>query len=328
LEDLAEEPLTAHGDRNTLETANLYLTIIEELASIIPDTGVQSIAPILVEKMDLLLHKLIVMQPNLNDFTEDRDSIASANNPTARFRESAERALAFWFSALLRMVVIHRPAFTVPVSAPKLGNISEKIRLLISILCISLSQLLRHLLCFLPTSDYIPRSPLLGDCHPIQRVLMQTHALDVAASLIDAFPNEARHQCARFLKEKCTPCISFQKDSRLAYLLGPIPDSPSSISLQPASLPSPAASSFTPAPTPSGNFLVGTQQSTASAGIPTAMAEGANPIASRLRLQYRGHVIGPYPIRPWELVEDAAPIVGVNDTAVSLGYFDARRVRA
>ena len=49
---------------------------------------------------------------------------------------------------------------------------------------------------------------------------------------------------------------------------------------------------------------------------------------SRLQIQYRGRVIGPYPLRSWELLEDAAPLVGVNDTAVGLGYFDARRVKA
>lgn len=279
--------------------------------------------------MDLLLHKLIVMQPNFNNLAENRHSMTGPNDPTTRFRANAERTLAFWFSALLRMVVIHRPAFTVPVSAAKLSNLSEQIRLLISILCISLSQLPRHLLCFLPTEDYSPRSPPPGDSHPSSGILMQTHALDVVASLIDAFPDEARYQCARFLREKGTPSIKFQKASQFAYLLGPIPDSPSSISLQPASLPSPVASGFTPTPTPSGSSLVGTQQSTMSAGTPSGpAAEGPNSITSRIRFQYRGRIIGPYPLRPWELLEDAAPIVGVNDTAVSLGYFDARRVRA
>lgn len=51
-------------------------------------------------------------------------------------------------------------------------------------------------------------------------------------------------------------------------------------------------------------------------------------MANRLRLQHRGRVIGPYPVRPWELLEDAAPFLGINDTAVNLGFFDARRVRA
>lgn len=30
--------------------------------------------------------------------------------------------------------------------------------------------------------------------------------------------------------------------------------------------------------------------------------------------------------KPWEMLVDATPVVGVNDTALSLGLFGARRV--
>lgn len=330
---LLENPNPAEGpsgaSRNSLETAKLYLTIIEELAGSIPDAGVQSIAPILVEKMDLLLHKLIVMQTNFNNFARNRLSMAGASDATTRLRANFERAIAFWFSALLRMVVIHRPAFTVPASAPKLSNLPEQIRLLVSIFCISLSRRPSHSQRLPPTAGYFPHATPPSDRQPCPGILMQTHALDVAASLIDTFPAEARYQCVRFLKEKCQPFMKFQNDPRFAYLLGPIPDSPCSTSLQPPSLPSPAASGSTPTPTPGGNAPFGPQQPAASTGnLATALSEGANSLSSHFRLQYRGRTIGPYPLRPWELLEDAAPIVGVNDTAVSLGYFDARRVRA
>lgn len=37
--------------------------------------------------------------------------------------------------------------------------------------------------------------------------------------------------------------------------------------------------------------------------------------------------MGRFPLRPWEMLEESAPVIGVNDTAVDLGWFAARRVR-
>jgi hypothetical protein len=34
----------------------------------------------------------------------------------------------------------------------------------------------------------------------------------------------------------------------------------------------------------------------------------------------------PYSLRNWELLEEPTPNIGVNDTAVSLGLFQARKV--
>ena len=300
----------------------MYLMVIEELASSVPDAGVQSVATILVEKMNLLSQKRIIGQTNFNLFAENKQD--HLTGPIA----DVEKALAFWFSALLRMVVIHSPAFTVSAPDPKLNNLTEQTRLLVSIICISLSCHLRDSLRLFPTRDYFPRAMSSMDCVPCIGLLMQTYALDVAASPIDIFPDEARHQCARFLKEKCPHFIKFQNDSWVAYLLGPIPDSPSCFALQPMSLPSPNPSSSTPTQTPSANAPVGSQQPATSTGISTVPPEGPNTIGKRFRLQNRGWVIGGYPLRPWELLEDAAPIMGVNDTAVSLRYFDTRRVRA
>lgn len=247
-----------------------------------------------------------------------------------RSRTQFERALAFWFSALLRMIVLHRTAFSVPSAAVRPNALPEQTRLLISIFCISLARLPDSVLRLFPAADYFPHSMRAADCRPCPGILLQTHALDVAASLIDMFPDEARHQCARYLREKCPPFARVQNDSRFLYLLGPLGDSPSSNITLPVSIPSPAASGSTPAPTPSGNSTGGfshPQQPAFVSGVPPGLPDGLNCAASHLCLQYRGRVIGAYPVRPWELLEDAAPIAGTNDTAVSLGYFDARRVR-
>ena len=322
---LLEEPISDIPDSadklGSLETARLYLTIIEELAGSIPDSGAPSVASVLVEKMDSLLHKVITMHNN---------ALAYPKGPSNQGRPQFERALAFWFSAMLRMAVLHRSAFVQPPAALKVGPPQEQLRLLTSILCIALSRLPGDALRLFPAADYFPHPTAAEDFRPCPGILLQTHALDVAASLIDIFPDEVRHQCARFLKEKCPSFVPFQNDSRFLYLLGPIADQYST-NAQQLSAPSPAASASTPTSTPAPFSAVGpspAQQSVAAAsGLSTGM-DSSNNMANRLRLQHRGRVLGPYPVRPWELLEDAAPFLGANDTAVNLGYFDARRVRA
>ncbi|KAJ5124749.1 uncharacterized protein N7515_008574 [Penicillium bovifimosum] len=293
----------------SLQTARMYLTIIEELASSIPDSGAPAVASVLVEKMDSLLHKIIVMHNN----TPPK---GPANPDRARF----ERALSLWFSALLRLTVLHRSAFIQPPAILKTNPTHEQLRILTSIICIALSRLPSDPPQLSPSSS--TDITQAGDTFTIP-TLLQTHALDVAASLIDIFPDEVRHQCARFLREKCPPFLPFQNDPRYIYLLGPIADShPATTQV---SVASPAAS------TPASALFPGSSPAQPSMPVPgpsTGLSDDPNGIASRLRLQHRGRVVGPYQVRPWELLEDAAPFLGVNDTAVNLGYFDARRVRA
>lgn len=270
------------------------------------------------------------MQTNFNNVTMNRHGAATTQ--ILQSRSNFERSLAFWFSAFLRMIVIHRSAFTMPSPAPRANGLQEQSRLLISILCISLARLPDSVIRLFPAADYFPHPIPSQGYRPCPGILLQTHALDVAASLIDTFPDEARQQCARFLKEKCPPFLQYQNDSRFIYLLGPMSDAAALNSLQAASLPSPAAGGSTPTPTPSSALPGAPSNPQPTAMTPAvtsaSLSEGINCVASHLRLQYRGRAMGPYPVRPWELLEDAAPIVGVNDTAVNLKYFDARRVRA
>ncbi|KAL2853888.1 hypothetical protein BJY01DRAFT_206027 [Aspergillus pseudoustus] len=328
--DASSVPATATGS-SSIESAKLYLAIIEKLAFSIPEAGVPSVAPHLVERFDLLLQRLIIMQTNLNSFSENRQGMSSG--PAVMSRFNFERSLAFWFSALLRMTVLHRAAFNASTMlAPKPGSLQEQTRLLVSIFCISLARLPDNILRLFPTANYFPHGVQPQNFRPCPGILLQTHALDVAASLIDTFPDEARLQCARFLKEKCPPFLQFQNDRRFLYLLGPMADGATASSQLPASVSSPAAGGSTPTPTPSGP-LPGVpsnqpQPATGSTSCLPGLSENVSSAADRLRIQHRGRVIGPYPARPWELLEDAAPIMGVNDTAVSLKLFDTRRIRA
>lgn len=338
LESLVDDKSSASTNYSgSLETARVCLTIIEELAYSVPDAGVPSIAPLLVEKMDTLLHKLVIMQTNFASFAENKGD--SGGDPAVNIRLNFERGLAFWFSVLLRMVVIHRSAFTSSSSsslAPKPNALHEQSRILISIFCISLARFPGNLLRHFPAADYFPCRPIQpNEYRPCPGILLQTHALDVAASLIDTFPDEARHHCARFLKEKCPPFAQFQNDPRFVYLLGPIPGGTAhanaSQQAAPASVPSPAASAPTPTPSstsqppPAATAAAASASPCLSSGL---LSETSNSVSGHLRLQHHGRTVGTYPIRPWELLEDAAPLAGVNDTAVSLRYFDARRVKA
>lgn len=313
---LLEEPMTdvsGSHQSDSLENARLYLTIIEQLASSIPDAGVPSITSVLVEKMDSLFQRVISIQ----------------NNASNQTRPTFERPLAFWFSAILRMIVLHRSAFAQPSAALKHNFSHDQLRLLAPILCIALSPFPGDMLRELPVVEHQHPAAIDGS-RPRPGVSLKTHALDVAASLIDMFSDEVRHQCARFLKEKCYPFIPAQNDPRLIYLLGPIADQYST-NAQQISASSPAGSASTPTPTPISFSSVGpspAQQSVAAASGLSTGSDDSNNISNRLRLQHRGRTLGPYPVRPWELLEDAAPFLGINDTAVNLGYFDARRVRA
>ncbi|KAJ5116402.1 hypothetical protein N7456_000750 [Penicillium angulare] len=300
------------SDNDHYSAAKMYLTIIEELANSIPDVGTPSLAIVLVEKMDALLHKLVALQNSFKSTKNLRNA-----SPTSQGRPNLERSLAFWFSTLLRMVVIHRASFMHP---PAL----KQSRLLVIIFCIALSRLPSD---FLGPGDFL--RPESSKRHPSQpAVMLQTYALDVAASLIDGFSDEVRHHCSRFLREKCPPFAALQNDPRFVYLLGPIGDFATTNLLQSTSAPSPVASGATPGSTANVNAPAHLSQYPATpSGTPSGMAEAANFTGNRLRLQHRGRTIGSYPIRPWELLEDAAPFVSANDTAVNLSYFNARRVR-
>lgn len=324
LEESTEAP---SSPRNivTLQTAKLYLTIIEELAGSIPESGTPAVASALVEKMDTLLQKILTMRPNSND----NDKKGSGVSP-GQERSHFERSLAFWFSALLRMVVLHRASFMQPSPTLKIGSSQEQSRLLTSIFCVALSRLPGEVLRLFPGADYFPRPSAFEDHCPCPGILLQTHALDVAASLIDVFPDEVRLQCTKFLKDKCPPFVPLQNDTRFSYLLGPMSNiSPSTAALQSASAPSPAASAPTPTPSSATYPASATyqQQPAQSSASSIGLAESSSCMANRLRLDHRGRIGAPYPIRSWELLEDAAPFLGVNDTAINLSYFDARRVR-
>lgn len=288
--------LESTGDLNVEATpedaAAVYLSIVEELAYSIPEFGVPSVEPVLVDKMNTLLQRTFATDKSSNDSS----------------------SMLFWVSTLLRLCVIHFP--TLPqTTGPKPGAFDPS-RLLIAICCISLSPLLSNPFY---SSDTQPNTK------PLQNPSsLQTHALDIASSILDSIPDESRHQCIRILRDRLPAPFHVQNDSRLLFLFGPITDSslpqpptqqqqqqqPANQSPLPIPTSSTSAPSSTPLPTPT-----------------PPKDDNPTSLENRLYLQSRGTLV-PYHLRAWEMLGEAAPIVGANDTAVGLGYFGARRSRA
>lgn len=313
--------LAIHGN------AKVYLCIIDGLAYSIPEGGVPSIGPVLVEKMNTLLQKLIMIQMTCRNLREDPSSVE--HEQIARTLAICEESFLFWFTAMLRMVKIHRAAFDQPWS-PTLQRphaLLDQSRLLVSICCLALSPLNLTSRPPVGTSSVSMTALEQQALEQQARVgnTIQTYALDIASSLIDTLPDEARVQCARFLKDRCPPFLHVQNEPRLLYLFGPVSDIIPAGSTQSVSGSSPAPSgAMSSALTPSANPP---SANTGVVAAPAGISEDPNAMANRLRVQSRGRVLGPYHLRPWEMLEEAAPVVGANDTAVDLNFFSARKVR-
>ncbi|PGH09502.1 hypothetical protein GX51_00607 [Blastomyces parvus] len=336
-------------------SALVCLRIVEDLSFSIPETGSTSLCPTLIEKMNMILHKITTLENNLMDanITQDNEHAAAIRQAHAVQQASI---ITFWFSVLLRLVAIHRS--TVAPGTLSKSDLADQTRLLISINCIALSRTLSPkppagLTPFLSTNPLTPTTPSqeLRPHFPFHitdtgiSTSLQAQALDVAATLLDSIPDDSRQQCGRFLRDRCPPFLHPQNDPRLLFLLGPLAadTQPSSSTTQSSqqqpvgsmlsqanpgtpgtpATPAAAASVGATAPSTSHQFQGGNVYNAATFNP----LDDQNSIVGKLRVQQRGRIVGPYPLRPWEMLEESAPVIGVNDTAVNLGWFAARRVR-
>lgn len=278
-------------------------------------------APLLAEKMSTLLNKLIALQNGARNICGNEGLMTTAQ--IGQKVSTFGRYSAFWITALLRMVLIHCSAFTCSSPLGKPGLLDQT-RLLIAVCIIAISQAPSGLVAESQANVYSPPEQQRGQ----SLRQLQTYAFDVAACLVDVLPEEARQQCARFLKERCPSALHVQNNPRLLYLLGPVADLAPCAQSQATSGSPPATSGSASTPSSSSNIPTGTSANLQSGPSATAFAgpfEDPNNPANRLRIQHRGRVVGVYPFRPWEMLEGAAPVVGVNDTAVALGFFSARK---
>ncbi|OAX82239.1 hypothetical protein ACJ72_03402 [Emergomyces africanus] len=327
-------------------SALVCLRIVEDLSFSVPETGIPSLGPMLLDKMNMILQKVTTLENNVMSANATQN-----NDQGAAIRQSTQESIVtFWFSVMLRLVSIHRSTFT-PGSLSK-SDLADQTRLLISISCIALSKTLspkipRPPLPFTSIDPFAPTTfepvpqpqPSLHGTNSGISTTLQTQALDVAATLLDSLPDDARHQCTRFLRDRCPPFLHPQNDTRLLFLLGPLaadtqpsPSTTQSSQQQPVGPTPPQATPGTPA-TPATPTAAGapSSQQFQSGNIYNAASfipfDDPNSLVGKLRVQQRGRIVGPYPLRPWEMLEESAPVIGVNDTAVNLGWFGARRMR-
>lgn len=266
--------------------------------------------------MNILLQKLFTMHMNVRTWTEQRSR--SSQEAMTRSLSDSEENFVFWLTAMLQMIRIHRAAFDLPASAgnQRMGAYAELSRLLIIICCLALSRTPLGL-TVQPRLDLSASSYFLASAKEVRAGnTIQTYALDIASSLVDSLSDEARQHCANFIKERFPPALNVQNDTRLQYLFGPIADNLGGVLPSSMSVSSPAATL-----TPSNN------PANAAGGAGGNAIEDPLALNNRLRVQSRGRVIGSYPVRPWEMLEEAAPVVGANDTAIDLNLFGARKVR-
>ncbi|ODH15604.1 hypothetical protein ACO22_06425 [Paracoccidioides brasiliensis] len=351
----------------------VYLRIVEELSFSILDAGNLSLGPVFVDKMNIMLQKITALENSILNTDSSQDT-AQINN-LREAQATQEISIRFWLYIMLRLIAIHRSDLD-PSTLSK-SDIVDQTRLLISISCIALSQTI--------SSTNVPSVPLSHSLTNISSQAtnnLQTQALDVAATLVDTIPDEARHQCARFFRDRCPPYIHPQNQPRLLFLFGPIPPTDIAASFIPpkqptqsspasgaaSSIPAAAAGSSPtstpaaakgaePAPTPESSQTLPTPPNSnynapsvaPSHMTPTTSISSFQPLPTPpssvynatlhipcndpnsfvgdLRLQQQGQDVGPYPLRPWEMLEESAPVMGVNDTAVNLGLFEARVTR-
>ena len=129
--------------------------------------------------------------------------------------------------------------------------------------------------------------------HPLFRShsTFSSHIFDTIGLLSDCLSLETRHLCVRTLRDQ------YQiRDTRLQFLVGY-----------------------------SGNIdgerlrLV-----TNGTSIPSSATAGASPASSSSNAP-NATISVPFAIRRWEMVQDATPIIGENDTSLSLSLFGARK---
>jgi mediator of RNA polymerase II transcription subunit 12 len=123
---------------------------------------------------------------------------------------------------------------------------------------------------------------------------------DVIAVLSDGLPDDLRLHCAKsiLVVPGMMPSLHTTSDSRLYYIF---------------SIPQPAATD--------GMMLAHREKatvphSTASRGM--GAMYGIRPLSHER--------LSPYVIRRWEMLSEPTPNVGVNDTSLSLGLFEAIRI--
>lgn len=143
-------------------------------------------------------------------------------------------------------------------------------------------------------------SLLLHLTHPSTSLLSQ-HVFSVALHLVDSLPDGLRHQAAKsiLLLPGALPSTSISSDPRLYYILS------------------------IPLPTAADNLVLahrekGAMMASGGTKLMGAMYGLGPPMQEKLT---------PFVMRRWEMLSESTPIVGENDTSLSLGLFEAIKIQ-
>ena len=143
-------------------------------------------------------------------------------------------------------------------------------------------------------------SSLLVHCRLTHNATLSTHIFDVLALLTDSLADDTRATCVRLLSDQHKT-----RDPRLRFLFG-YPDGIDGEGLQVMS----TSSSSPP-----------TRTTTTTITATTTTTTAFEPKRGNVKTT----VQQPFPLRRWEMMQEATPIVGENDTSLSLGLFGARK---
>ncbi|RPB01463.1 hypothetical protein L873DRAFT_658642 [Choiromyces venosus 120613-1] len=169
------EPSLAEGRESGETLARALLSVIEATAYSIPKQGIASIATLLVDKLNMIIQSITLQEDEL-------EKSEHAAVPEVFWNDSLTESRC-WLLLFLRMIVLHRAAFT----SSKSGA-SDQGRLVVG-------------LCTLLQHEFIQQDPDLFD-----------FVFDVTGSFIDDLTEDTRLQIRRFAKAK-------RPTPRMTYLI-------------------------------------------------------------------------------------------------------------
>ena len=141
-------------------------------------------------------------------------------------------------------------------------------------------------------------SSLLVHCRLTHNAALSTHIFDVLALLTDSLADNTRATCIHILSNQYKT-----RDPRLRFLFG-YPDGVDGEGLQLMSTSTSSSSSSSSSSSPATTST--TTSEPKRGGVKTTVQQ-------------------PFPLRRWEMMQEATPMVGENDTSLSLGLFGARK---
>ncbi|KAK2878232.1 hypothetical protein FQN49_001033, partial [Arthroderma sp. PD_2] len=187
------------------ELGLVYLRIIEELIYKTSADNISSaIGSALLERMNLVLQRTAFLSKAKNTETNPGAGTAQRNEGGT---------LGIWVYILLRLVALYRSVFNVERASK--SDLTDQTRLLLSICYMAFTPALGQVLSRAGSISTSPPSKYghLQQSLPASWTSLRTYAIDVAAIIVDTLPDDARLQCARFLRDRSPLFLHQQQDT-------------------------------------------------------------------------------------------------------------------